>query len=59
MPQAEGAALAVKRIMLDYRKTRSPSGKGQRPGIDRTVDGSGFEITNEKPENLEHPENLV
>ena len=59
MPQAEGAALAVKRIMLDYRKTRSPCGAGLRPGIDRTVDDSGFEITYEDPENLEHPENLV
>ena len=59
MPKAEGAALAVRGTMLEIGKKRSPSGAGQRPGLDGTMNDSGFEITFEEPENLESPENLV
>ena len=45
--------------MLEIGKKRSPSGAGQRPGLDGTMDDSGFEITFEEPENLEYPKNLV
>ena len=36
--------LSGKWTMLDYRKMRSPSGAGQRPGGDVTVDGGGYKF---------------
>ena len=59
VPKAEGAALAVKKTMLDYRKKRSLSGAGRRTGIDTKWTIAAIHAGEEpqKPQNLQNLQN--
>ena len=59
VPKAEGAALAVKRIMLDYRKKRSPLEKGRAEGRGQMEQWMIAVIhAGEEPQKLQNPQNL-